>query len=163
MGRRVKRSVPIKRRRTTKRRTTTPRCSVRGCNKPAKIRGWCVSHAEQVADRLFSRWVRDRDGRCTAAGVLDGECKGILQAAHVVGRRNHAVRFNNQNVHALCAAHHYTVDQHGQENAKYRWASSVIGEKPYVWLMDYAHKPVKRILAIEDALSWLASPGGTKE
>ena len=70
----MKRS-PIKRKATTKRRTTPPRCSVQRCNKRAEIRGWCISHAEQRADRLFSRWVRDRDDRCTAAGVLDGECR----------------------------------------------------------------------------------------
>jgi hypothetical protein len=158
----VKRT-PIKRKRATPRRTTTPRCTIRGCNKPAKIRGWCVSHAEQVADRLFSRWVRDRDGRCTAAGVLDGECKGILQAAHIVGRRNHSVRFSPSNVHSLCAAHHYTVDQHGQESAKYRWGCACLGAEFFDVLMAEAAVLVKRVHAIEEALSWLASPGGTKE
>jgi hypothetical protein len=163
MGRRVKRTAPIKRRRTTKRRTTTPRCTVRGCNKPAKIRGWCVSHAEQVADRLFSRWVRDRDGRCTAAGVLDGECKGILQAAHYVGRRNHTLRYDGYNVHALCAAHHYTVDQHGQEHAKHRWILAAVGRGTHDLLVRDAGIITKRQDSIEGALGWLASPGGTKE
>jgi hypothetical protein len=158
----VKRT-PIKRKRATPRRTTTPRCTIRGCKKPAKIRSWCVSHAEQTADRLFSRWVRDRDGRCTAAGVLDGECKGILQAAHIVGRRNHSVRFEPYNVHSLCAAHHYTVDQHGQEHAKQRWIQANVKPGTLDDLHERAHQLTKREASVANALSWLASPGGTKE
>ena len=120
----------------------------------------CISHAEQRADRLFSRWVRDRDGRCTAAGVLSGECKGILQAAHIVGRRNHAVRFFQANVHTLCAAHHYTVDQHGQEHAKYRWACAVLGgDDRYDALMSFAAGPMARRTAVDDALHWLSGDG----
>lgn len=160
----MKRSPPP-RKRTTKRRTTSPRCSVQRCDKPAEIRGWCITHAERRADRLFSRFVRDRDGRCTAAGVLDGECRGILQAAHIVGRRNYAVRFEPCNVHALCAAHHYTVDQHGQENAKYRWALSAL--EPSIWdydeLMHNAGLMTKRRQAIEEALGWLLTDKGNPE
>jgi hypothetical protein len=159
----VKRSAPIKRRRTTKRRTTTPRCSVRSCNTRAEIRGWCIKHAEAVADRLFSKWVRARDGGCTAAGVLEGECKGILQCAHVNGRGKKSVRFDPRNSHTLCAAHHYTVDQHGREAEKRLWASSVLGATSYDLLMDDALELGNRRQATEEALSWLASPGGTKE
>ena len=151
----------MKRKRSTPRRTTSPRCTTRSCTKRAEIHGLCVSHAEQRADRLFSKWVRARDGRCTAAGVLGGECKGMLQAAHIVGRRNHSVRFDPSNVHALCAAHHYTVDQHGQENAKYRWACHVLGAEGHERLMSvWANQGTKRRTSIDNALLWL---GGTHE
>lgn len=159
----MKRSGPIKRKRTTKRRTTSPRCTVRTCNTRAEIRGWCIKHAEAVADRLFSKWVRARDGRCTAAGVLGGECKGILQAAHVNGRGKKSVRFDPRNVHALCAAHHYTVDQHGREAEKRLWATGCLGASEYDTLMSDALVTMKRRQAVEEALEWLASPGGTKE
>ena len=155
--------VTLPRKRPKPRRTTSPRCSNQRCKKRAEIRGLCVSHAEQRADRLFSRWVRDRDGRCTAAGVLDGECKGTLQAAHIVGRRNHAVRYDPRNVHALCAAHHYTVDQHGQEHAKHRWAENAVFdmERPGDHLLDDLYRDAgdfttNRRQAIEEALGWLS-------
>ena len=136
------------------RRTTSPRCKTQRCKKRAELYGWCISHAEQMADRRFSRWIRDRDGKCTAAGVLDGECRGILQAAHIVGRRNHSCRYSPENVHALCAAHHYTVDQHGQEGAKWDWAMEVLGIERYEILMTAARfTPTKRRAAIEAYLA----------
>lgn len=149
----------LRRKRPTKRRTTTPRCSVQRCSNRAEIRGWCISHAENRADRLFSRWVRDRDGRCTAAGVLDGECRGILQAAHVNGRRKYSVRFDVRNVISLCAAHHYLVDQHGHEAEKRLWATSVLGQAEYDRLMLDALVHTKRRQAIEEALEWLTDKG----
>lgn len=147
--------APMPRKRAKPRRTTSPRCSSQRCKKRAEIRGLCISHAENRADRLFSRWVRDRDGRCTAAGVLDGECKGILQAAHIVGRRNHAVRYDPHNCWTACAAHHYTIDQHGQEAAKHLWAKAVLEDTTwdYEWLMWHARRPVKRRASIEEMLS----------
>lgn len=156
----MKRSA-MPRKRTAPRRTTSPRCANQRCKKRAEIAGLCVSHAEQRADRLFSRWVRDTDGRCTAAGVLAGECKGILQAAHIVGRRNYSVRFcvSPRNVWSLCAAHHYTVDQHGQEHAKYRWALAVLGADDYDVLMEIAARRGNRREATFDALHFLGGDG----
>jgi hypothetical protein len=150
----MKRS-PMPKRRTTKRRTTSPRCTVRGCNDIARIRGWCPKHAEQVADRAFSRWVRTRDDRCTAVGVIDHDCAAGLQAAHIVGRRRSATRFDPLNVWSLCPAAHRHVDQHGSEHAKYRWAVAVLGEDGYRDLMERASQPSKRNTAIEEALGWL--------
>ena len=116
----------------------------------------CIAHAERKADRAFSLYVRARDARCTAAGMFDIECRGNLQAAHVVGRRRYSVRFDPANVHALCQAHHYHVDRHGSENAKYRWAVTAIGGGyGFHRLMARADTHVTRRAATEAALAGL--------
>jgi len=54
----------------------------------------------------FQKWVRLRDGACQAAGEVDLECKGHLQAAHVIGRGELSVRLDPDNCIGLCQAHH---------------------------------------------------------
>lgn len=132
---------------------TAERCKSQRCKKRAEIEGLCVSHAERLADARFSWAVRYRDARCTAAGVLNGDCNGGLQAAHIVGRRNHSLRYDPRNVHALCQRHHMTVDQHGQEGAKYRWAVSILGEDGYDQLMFDAIAITDRRESIREALA----------
>ena len=149
--------TPIKRRRAAPRRTTTPRCVKQRCNKRAEIQEMCVSHAEQTADDAFSLWIRERDGGCTAAGVLPEECEGHLQAAHTVGRRNHAVRFSPQNVGSLCQRHHMMVDQAGAEHAKFIWATHRLGVTGYSELMLASRPVVSRRDSVEAALEWLAA------
>lgn len=155
----MKRS-PMPKRRTTPRRTTSPRCSSQRCKKRAEVLGLCISHAEQRADRLFSRYVRDRDGRCTGAAVLGGDCNGILNAAHGVGRRNYTLRYSPENVWALCSKHHMVVDQHGQEHAKYQWLTHVLGRIGYELLMTEACIITKRRTAVEDYLEGRHRAGG---
>lgn len=137
------------------RRRTAPRCVRQRCDRIARIDGLCVPHAEHEADTRFSVWVRRRDGRCTAVGVLDGPCSDGLQAAHGVGRRKQGTRYDPLNVHALCPAHHRVVDQHGEEGAKYRWLVSRIGEGAHADLMTRSRVPVDRVDAITAALAWL--------
>lgn len=150
------RQTPLKAKRVKPRAYKTPRCDRQGCKKPAKIQGWCESHAEREADRLFSLWVRRRDGRCTAAEVLtETECRGIPQAAHIEGRRKQSVRFDPANVHQLCSAHHVVVDQHASHAAKARWAISLLGPDGYHELIERAAVTLPRAVAVERALSWL--------
>lgn len=144
--------TPITRKRAKPRRTTSPRCANRQCNKRAEIRDLCVSHAEQRADAAFSIAIRNRDACCTAAAVLETSCIGVLQAAHIVGRRNQSVRYDPANVHTCCAAHHMTVDQAGQEHAKVSWAVSILGEEGYWALMARASVMGDRREAIRTAL-----------
>lgn len=59
------------------------------------------------ADAMFSRYIRDRDEGCRAAGTNSGPtCSGYLQCAHIISRRYRAVRWDEDNAVALCAAHH---------------------------------------------------------
>jgi hypothetical protein len=57
------------------------------------------------------------------------ECAGILQAAHVIGRRNYRVRYSPDNCFALCQAHHRLVDQHQSLGAKVAWAIAMLGDE----------------------------------
>lgn len=99
-----------------------PKCTVRNCKRPARILGkLCSQHGMLKADTLLSAWVRGRDKTCTAEGMFDLNCKGVLQAAHIVGRKNYATRYDAANVHALCAAHHYFLDKPGREGHKWQW------------------------------------------
>ena len=63
------------------------------------------------SDRLFSEYVRNRDGDCQ----LRGKCLGHkeyaeLQCCHFHSRRKESVRFDPENCVALCAACHSYVD-----------------------------------------------------
>jgi hypothetical protein len=148
------RSTPLPKRRAKPRRTTSPRCAKQRCNRRAEIEGLCISHAEGQADDAFQRWVRHRDGLCTAGDGFGGvSCFGVLSAAHVVGRKNHSVRYYPDNVHALCSAHHVFVDQHGRENAKFIWASGVLGADRFAALMYLAGTVVDRRESVSLALA----------
>lgn len=130
-----------------------PRCSRLRCDRRAEIAGWCIQHAEKEADERFSRWVRARDGACTFPRI--GDCRGILQAAHGVGRGNHRTRFDPENVHALCERHHKMVDQHGREGLKRQWLTAALGVQGYDQLMDRSLEPRDRREAVEAALDAL--------
>lgn len=57
------------------------------------------------ADVLFSRFIRERDGTCQAAGV-GPDCSGNLQCAHIISRSYKSIRTDERNALCLCAAHH---------------------------------------------------------
>lgn len=139
------------------RRTTSPRCTTRGCKKPAKVAGYCITHGDRESWRLFSLWIRNRDGGCTAAGLFGFPCSGPLQAAHIIGRRNWKVRLDPRNVHALCAAHHRHVDSSGRESFKREWAMRVFHytTASYEALYRDALEFGDRTTAIAAALAWL--------
>lgn len=61
----------------------------------------CALHA---ADRLFQKDVRD-SGPCWAGGYRFA-CAGDTQAAHIIGRSRHAIRWSYDNCKPLCAGHH---------------------------------------------------------
>jgi len=146
--------TPLKRKSATKRRTTSPRCERQRCNKRAEIEGLCVSHAEQRADDLMSLWVRARDHFCMAN--FEHECSGRFQAAHIIGRRNQAVRYDPRNVWSLCDKAHPKVDQHTAFGIKVDWALSLLGEDGFAALREDARVMTDRRQAIEAALGWLA-------
>jgi 5-methylcytosine-specific restriction endonuclease McrA len=49
-------------------------------------------------DKLFSTWIRKRDGHCLKCLRTDGG----LQCAHIAGRRSLAGRWNDKNAITLC-------------------------------------------------------------
>jgi hypothetical protein len=152
----MKRSA-MPRKRATPRRTTSPRCSNRQCSKPARIEEWCTTHAQREADRLFSLFVRERDNGCTFYS-LDAERRphgGPLQAAHGEPRGNHATRYDERNVHAVCRDHHMLLDRGSKHALKAAWLTSILGTEGYLDLVDDALVPASKYVAIAEALQRL--------
>ena len=60
------------------------------------------------ADRVFSTYIRLRDKECVRCHRRGSGDLGItgLQASHFYSRRNESVRFDEDNVDALCAGCH---------------------------------------------------------
>lgn len=70
----------------------------------ALLCGMCKPHAKAEADRRFSLFIRNRDGRCMIP--TDKPCSGPLQACHLLSRRFMATRYDEQNCVAGCRTHH---------------------------------------------------------
>lgn len=60
------------------------------------------------ADKLFSKYIRQRDKECQASG----NHVGVLQCAHLISRRYLATRFDDRNAVALCIGHHKFFTEH---------------------------------------------------
>ena len=68
------------------------------------------TYYKRKADMLVSKLTRSR-GKCERCGTTTGQ----LQTAHIIGRSNHTLRFDLQNVLCLCANchrwnHTYPID-----------------------------------------------------
>lgn len=74
-----------------------------------------ASYYKQKADGLFSQYVRRRDGCCLRCGKTES-----LQCAHIIGRRNHRLRYDPQNAITLCYACHIHF-AHKEPVAFTRW------------------------------------------
>jgi hypothetical protein len=76
-----------------------------------KVRKTAKSVLKRRADKLFSQKVRSI-GICMLRGQDNVKCGGFLQCAHIVGRVNHALRWDLQNALSLCAGHHAYYTNH---------------------------------------------------
>jgi hypothetical protein len=74
-------------------------------------------YSQKLADKYFSLLIRHR-GHCEAAGFDGIHCGGSLQCAHIVGRANKRLRYDEKNALCLCAGHHYWYTNH---NADWYW------------------------------------------
>jgi hypothetical protein len=73
-----------------------------------------------AADRVFSLYIRIRDGRCMRCGRLgrpnkDGHPVIGLQCSHYHGRRKEATRYDPENCDAICAGCHQYFDENRDE------------------------------------------------
>lgn len=77
--------------------------------KPAKRRRRILI---DPADRIFSEYIRRRDGRCVSCGKQGQGRHGIvgLDCAHYFGRSKESVRFDPENADALCKTCHWLWD-----------------------------------------------------
>lgn len=111
------------------------------------------STLKRKADTRFSLLVRSV-GYCQASGKDDVRCAGVLQCAHVEGRRNHRLRWERLNAICLCAGHHRWYSDYPlawadfvrtHYPAHYEFVSAHRGE---MWDKDYA----RVFAALEGAL-----------
>lgn len=95
------------------------------------------------ADAEFSRLIRGRDKwrcrRCGGGPYLPPS-QG-LHCAHIVGRRNRELRWDERNAVSLCASCHFWA--HGNPIAFTEWVKDEIGVKTYNWLRKVAAAPKK--------------------
>lgn len=84
-----------------------------------------------LADKLFSQWIRLRDGKCLRCGValrLNDKGEPIsLQASHFQGRGKENTRFDPDNVCTLCMGCHMYFTAHPAEH--YLWQVKRLGNK----------------------------------
>lgn len=62
--------------------------------------------ANRKADLLFAKHIRESASMCFAMGIEPTACNGNKQCCHVMSRRYRAIRWNEDNAVAMCAAHH---------------------------------------------------------
>ena len=69
------------------------------------------------ADKEFSKFIRERDGRCMFPGCDVSEFEK-LQCSHYIGRQHRGTRFDPDNCIALCWHHHFKSKLLGYEYQK---------------------------------------------
>ena len=85
---------------------------------------------KRKADGLWSRAIRDRDGRCMAADYWpDIRCAGSLQAMHLIPRMYLSTRWEMWNGAAGCGAHHTFLTHRPLEHAYF--CRLILGAKDY--------------------------------
>ncbi len=157
------------------RRPRSPRCSVRGCKRIARVVApcecrhdpdycasapcaaatnvggrWCLSHAKREADRLFSLAMR-AGGQCERCGKREA-----LQCSHFISRRYLWTRWVRLNAECLCVGcHKYLTERpiEARDRARELLGATVYDEleeqaRRFVGPVDYA--AVLATLAQED-------------
>lgn len=118
------RKTPLKPKRSKPRRVLTPpelQCA--RCTALATVLEWCPKHAREEADRLFSIYIRNRDGRCVVCTVEYPVEQ--LQAMHGVSRGKYATRWDPANAWAGCVPCHFGFTN--DDNAWTLWMEERIG------------------------------------
>lgn len=97
------------------------------------------------ADKLWSLFIRQRDGSCRRCGREPGEV--TLQAAHVISRRYRAIRWDERNGLALCVGCHHWGHKNPVEFDW--WVQDVIGKDTYESLRAEALGYVGRVVKVD--------------
>lgn len=107
-----------------------------------------------AADKAFSLFIRERDGRCRAAATLF-VCGGHLQCAHLVSRRYRALRWSEQGAITLCQAHHVYYTHHPLEWQEWINVVQPTGldwdELTHLALFDPPEKPAEALARLRGA------------
>jgi hypothetical protein len=78
-------------------RTPLRKVSLRKTTKAAKKRSRNGIWSTKTADQYFSKYIRERDGKCLKCGITES-----LSCSHYFGRRRSATRFDTDNCITLC-------------------------------------------------------------
>src|SRR5258708_27111955 len=101
-------------------------------------------------DILFSKYIREKSNwtceYCKRKCRINGEVIYRLEASHYYGRRKESVRFDEENVHSLCATCHKELGgyQNNQLGKYDLWMKEKLGEKGYKLLLLRANQTGKR-------------------
>lgn len=100
------------------------------------------------ADKLFSAFIRKRDGRCLFCHRHDA-----LQCSHYVTRSHSTTRYDPQNCDAICPKCHWQYERRKQFEYKDKKLLQM-GFPLYEGLVERSKKFVKRRHAIEAFKLW---------
>ena len=117
---------------------------------PKKVKKVKRSTLKNKADKLWSQTIR-KVGVCMLSDDDDVRCGGVLQAAHIIGRSNHALRWDLQNGLCICSGHHRYYTSH-----PFYWNILIENKFPnkYKYLVDHRNKIWdKDIQKVIDSLS----------
>ena len=93
-------------------------------------------------DAEFSRLIRERDKwRCRRCGTQYAPGSQGLHCAHIVGRRNRELRWDERNAISLCFSCHLWA--HGNPLQFHDWLKDEIGAATLRWLKRVAASPKK--------------------
>lgn len=97
-------------------------------------------------DVLFSKMIRERDGKCVFCGKKPDE--GKLENSHFWGRGDKINRFNPKNCDTLCFYCHFMNE--GNKQGFYRtWKLAQLGEETYKEMEDNHYQKTKHYGAYE--------------
>lgn len=98
-----------------------------------------------AADRVFSRYIRKRDGECRRCHTPVQFRNGTPishQASHFQGRRKEATRFDEENVDTLCfSCHQYFTEKPGEH---FEWQVKTKGKEKVDAIILRSNLPHKR-------------------
>lgn len=100
-------------------------------------------------DKIWSKIVRQRDGRCRKAGCYKKEPEHVLNAHHIHPRGRKATRFLLDNGITLCFSHHIGTDDSAHRRGK-EFVIDIIGLKEWKRLEKLSHEYKTEKQAIKD-------------
>lgn len=119
-------------------------------DKPKKLRKPKIWTTKK-ADTEFSKWIRERDGKCKRCGTIKN-----LTCSHFWVRQHSATRYDPKNCVSVCwmpcHKYHWEKEKHGDYM---RFMLSWLGEEEYKKLEDRARSTYPRDDAIRDCMKLL--------
>lgn len=104
------------------------------------------------ADKEFSKWIRERDGKCLHCGKTTN-----LQCSHFWSRKHSSTRYDTENCVALCAGCHLYKFENEKQGIYRDFMIRRLGQEGYDKLERRRHTTVSRKDVIQNLMAWLNS------